>query len=376
MHKGMPVRVGLIGANPEYGWGSAVHRRLAQLLPDFTLQAVCTTREESAQNAAQIFGAPLWFTNAVEATRHPEIDLIAICVKAPHHYAIARSALEAGKHIYCEWPLAITVEQAEELAALADATEVKAMIGLHLRGSPAMLKAKQLIAEGYVGKIYNITLQARLFGPIMRAMALRSTGTTLLSIYGGHLLDALDHFWGGISDIRMNAAIHLPPCDETGSPIERDAFDHIQFQGRLQNGALFNLDLSGVAATDLGCRWRIDGDQGSLLLTTRDPSIPAMEALSLSGLQKDGLFRDIPVDDRFECPYVPVQPDRYPAYPGSSASREALSSIGNLYGQMADAIHNNTTVSPDFHRAVQIQRLISSLERSDEKIIMSGVPKS
>ncbi len=362
MRERNPTRVGLIGANPDYGWGSAVHRRLIQLLPDFTLEAVCTTREESAQKAAKIYGAPRWFTNALEAARHPDIDLVAICVKAPHHYDIAKAALEAGKHVYCEWPLAFTVEQAEELAELAADKQVKAMIGLHLRGAPALLQAQRMIAEGQIGRVFSVTLQARLFGPALRAMALRSSGTTLLSIYGGHLLDALDHYWGGIADIRMNAAIHLPGVDESGSAIDRDAFDHIQFHGRLENQALFNLDISGVAASDLGCRWRIDGDEGSLLLTTRDPGMPAMEALSLSALQPDGSFQNVPIDSRFECSLIPLSPDRYPAYPGSNASREALSAIGNLYTRLAVAIDQNGAVSPDFHRAVHIQRLIASLE--------------
>lgn len=376
MKKNIPLRVGLIGANPDYGWGSAVHRRIIKLLPAFTLESVCTTREESARSAATIFGARRWYTNAFEATQDPEIDLIAICIKAPHHYDTARSALEAGKHIYCEWPLAFTVEQAEELVALAETRNVKAMIGLHLRGSPAMLQARQLVADGYVGKVFNVSLQARLFGPIMRAMALRSSGTTLLSIYGGHLLDALDHFWGGIADIRMNAAMHLPPFDETGAPIDRDAFDHIQFSGKLNSGALFNLNVSGVAAADLGCQWRIDGDQGSLLLATRDPSIPAMESLSLHSVQPDGTLTDIPIDARFECDGIPLQPDRYPAYPGSSASREALSAIGNLYTQLAASIHSDSQPIPDFRRALIIQQLISSLESSANQASFSGFAKS
>ena len=116
---GHDIRVGLVGANPEYGWGSGVHRRVLERLPGFSLQGVCTTREQSARAASTAFGAPLWFTDGAALAAHPEIDLVAICVKAPHHYAVARAALEAGKHVYCEWPLTTTLEQSEELARLA-----------------------------------------------------------------------------------------------------------------------------------------------------------------------------------------------------------------------------------------------------------------
>lgn len=358
------IRVAIIGANPDYGWGSAVHRRVIQALPDFTLHAICTTREESARQAAASFDAPLWFTDAFEVTRHPDIDLVAICVKAPHHYAIARAALRARKHVYCEWPLAFTVAQAEELPALAQAQGVRAMIGLHLRGSPAMRTAAQYITDGYVGNIFSISLQARLFGPVMRAMALRAGGTTLLSIYGGHLLDAMDHYGGGITDIRMNGAVHLPPVDETGAAIARDAFDHLQFHGRLANGALFMMDMSGVSMTGMGCMWRIDGDEGSLILSTRDPSLPAIESLVLRGARHGGAFEELAISGDFDCPAIPALPDRYAAYPGSFASREALSAIGNLYTELGSAIRSGGVVAPDFQRAAHIQTWLAPLEAS------------
>lgn len=358
----MVIRVGMVGANPDYGWGSGVHRRVIDYLPDFTLHGVCTTRAESARRAADLFGAPLWFTDHTDMMRHPDIDLVAICVKAPHHYVIAHAALSAGKHVYCEWPLAFSVEQAQELATLAEQRGVKAMIGLHLRGSPAIRQATQLIANGYVGTVYGVTLHARMFGPVMRAMALRAGGTTLLSIYGGHLLDALDHIGGGITEIAMHGAIHLPPVDENGEPIARDAFDHLQFHGTLQGGALFNVDLAGVSMSGMGCGWRIDGSEGALLLSTRDATLPAIESLVLHGARHGGAFDPIAIAPSFECAAIPATPDRYPAYPGLSASREAISSIGNLYTELGEAIRTDTPVTPDFRRAVDIQTLVAELD--------------
>lgn len=356
------IRVGIVGASPGYGWGSGVHRRVIERLPDFTLHGLCTTREESAREAAAIFGVPLWFTSPAALSAHPDIDLVAICVKAPHHYTIAKAALAAGKHVYCEWPLATSVEQAEELAALADERGVKAMIGLHMRGAPAMRQAAQLIAEGFLGDMYSVTLNARLFGPIMRAMATRAGGTTLLSIYGGHLLDALDHYFGGITEIATRGAIHLPPVDETGASIDRDAFDHLQFHGRLANGSLFNVDLAGVSLEGVGCDWRIDGRDGVLMASNRDSALPAIESLVLQGASRGGTLSPIANDPRFDCAVIPPQPDRYAAYPNSAASREALVAIGTLYTELGKAIRSDGPVSPDFRRAVKIQRM---LDRAD-----------
>ena len=358
----MVIRVGIVGANPAYGWGSGVHRRVIERLPEFTLQGVCTTREESAREAAERFGASLWFTDHEALTQHPDIDLVAICVKAPHHHAIAKAALNAGKHVYCEWPLATTVEEAQELAALAEAKGVKAMIGLHLRGSPVMRQAARLVADGYVGKLYGVTLHARIFGPVMRAMATRAGGTTLLSIYGGHLIDALDHHFGPIEEMTMRSAIHLPPVDERGAAVERDAYDHLLFQGNLRDGALFQVDLAGVSMSGMGCSWRIDGSDGALLLSTRDPGLPAVESLLLQGARGGGPFEPIAVAPELECAAIPAEPDRYSAYPGNFASREALSSIGNLYTQLGEAIRSGGPVDPDFRRAADIQRRLADLD--------------
>lgn len=357
-----PIRVGIVGANPHYGWGSAVHRRVIELLPELTLSAVCTTRQESAEQAAHEFGAQHWFTDSSALVRHPDVDLLAICVKAPFHYAIAREALLAGKHVYCEWPLAFTTAQAEELASLARQGAAKAMIGLHLRGAAALRQACAMIADGAIGKVHNVSLQARLFGPVMGAMATRTGGTTLLSIYGGHLLDALDHMFGPIAGITARAAIHLPPRDETGAPILRDAADHLVFQGELAGGALFNVNLLGSVMTDLGACWRIDGSEGTLRLATRDPALPAIEALTLSLARPGQDFTPLPSAHRFECAAVPPTPDRYRAYPGSDASREALCAIGTLYSELAHAIRNDLPVVPDFARAVEIQKLLDRLD--------------
>ncbi|WP_176594402.1 Gfo/Idh/MocA family protein [Sphingobium sp. EM0848] len=358
----MVIRVAMVGANPDYGWGSGVHRRVIQQLPDFTLQGVCTTREDSARRAAEQFGAPLWFTDHRALAAHADIDLVAICVKAPHHHAIAHAALSAGKHVYCEWPLATSVAQAEELATLAERQGVKAMIGLHLHGSPALRQAARLMEEGYVGRLYGVSVHARMFGPIMRAMATRAGGTTLLSIYGGHLIDAIDHVGGGIAECGMRSAIHLPAVDETGAAVERDAFDHLQVHGTLRGGALFNLDLAGVSLSGMGCTWRIEGSEGALQLSTRDATLPAIESLVLHGARHGGPFEPIAIAPEFDCAVIPAEPDRYSAYPGSFASREALSSIGNLYAELGMAIRADTPVTPDFHRAVAIQRMLARLD--------------
>ena len=361
------LRVGIVGANPAIGWGSGVHARAIGMLPGFTLEGVCTTRAESASEAKRRFGAAHAFTDAAALAHHPEIDIVAICVKAPHHHAIAREALIAGKHVYCEWPLALTVAQAEELAAMAAARGRKAMIGLHMRGAAAMRTMAGLIADGFVGEVRSVNLHARLFGPLMRPMAQRAGGTTLLSIYGGHLLDAIDHYFGGVAAIAARQAIHLPAIDEAGQALARDAADHLLLSGALHGGALFSVDLGGFTPGGFGTRWRIDGSAGSLILSTPDPSLAAIESLAIEGARAGEAWQPIASAARHDNAAVPPTPDRYSAYPGSDASRAALVAIANLYGALGDAIRHDRAVEPDFARAAAVQTMLAAIDEDAER---------
>lgn len=341
-----------------------MHRRVIDYLPDFELTAVCTTRQDIAEKAANLFGARHAFTDPTQLAAHPDVDLVAVCVLAPHHYAIARSALLAGKHVYCEWPLAITLEQAEELAQIAADRGVKAMIGLHLNGAPALRHAASLVQDGFIGTMQDINLHVRVPGSITQTMATRAHGTHLLSIYGGHLLGAISSHFAPIVDWTARSAIHLPPIDETGTPCTRDAPDHILIHGKLANGALFSLDLGSMSFAGMESHWRIGGSGGTLRLDSTAPDMPAMEALTLSGAQLGQPVQPLPLPEALDCTAIPRTPLRYSAYPGVDASRDALVSIGNLYEDLARAIRDGTQPFPDFAHGVAIQRLAAEIDQT------------
>ena len=146
------IRVGIIGANPGRGWALTSHLPALQVLPGFEVTAVATTRQESADETAKAFGIPHAFGDATELLSHPDVDVVSVCVKVPHHYEYVRAAIEAGKHVYCEWPLGANSEQASELAALAAARGVRHVVGLQGRKSPLVNFVRDLVAEGYVGR--------------------------------------------------------------------------------------------------------------------------------------------------------------------------------------------------------------------------------
>src|SRR5947199_8274135 len=147
------VRLGLIGASVKGTWSSRSHLPALQASADIELTAVCTTRADSAEAARQAYGARLAFDDWRKMVASPEIDAVAVVVRVPSHYEPMKAALEAGKHVYCEWPLGRTTAEAVELAALAEKNGLVTAVGLQARVNPALMYLKEQIETGFVGQV-------------------------------------------------------------------------------------------------------------------------------------------------------------------------------------------------------------------------------
>src|SRR5881392_2866533 len=128
------IRVGIIGANPDRGWAAQAHiPALKSLSDDFEITALATSRGESADAASELFQVPVAFDNHQDLVDSTKVDVVVITVKVPYHLELATAALDAGKAVYCEWPLGNGLREAETLAALAKKQGVLAVAGLQAR---------------------------------------------------------------------------------------------------------------------------------------------------------------------------------------------------------------------------------------------------
>src|SRR5438046_10264178 len=127
---------------------------------DFEITALSTSRRESADAAGKLFGVPLAFDNHHDLVNSDAVDVVAVTVKVPYHFALATAALEAGKAVYCEWPLGNGLHEAETLAALAKNRGVFAVVGLQARSAPPVAYVRDLVRQGYVGEVLSTTLIA------------------------------------------------------------------------------------------------------------------------------------------------------------------------------------------------------------------------
>lgn len=138
-------KVGIVGLQPGRSWAARGHVPALRALPEsYEIAGVANTNLESSQAAAAAMGLPKAYANVAEMVSAPEIDIVTVTVKVAHHLEIVKAAIEAGKHVYCEWPLGYGLAEAEELAAVARAKGLLGVIGTQARVAPEIEHLKQL----------------------------------------------------------------------------------------------------------------------------------------------------------------------------------------------------------------------------------------
>ena len=155
------IRVGIVGATVTAGgsgWGANAHVPALHALPDYELKAVCTAHAETAEASKAAFGAELAFHNFEAMVSHPDIDLVVVAVRVPGHYDLVMQALEAGKAVFCEWPLGATVAEAEKMAKLAADGSLRTAVGLQARSDPTLMYARELVQQGHIGEVLSANL--------------------------------------------------------------------------------------------------------------------------------------------------------------------------------------------------------------------------
>ncbi len=111
------IRVGIVGADASgQGWAPLSHLPALKLLPEYEIAAVCTAHADTAAAAAAKYGVARAFHDYNTMVREPDIDMVSVVVKVPAHHGAVMAALDARKHVYCEWPLGANLAEAEAMA--------------------------------------------------------------------------------------------------------------------------------------------------------------------------------------------------------------------------------------------------------------------
>ncbi len=132
------------------------HIPALQALEGFEVVAVSSRKQETADKTAAEFGIPHAFADEQALIEHPDVDLVAVVAPAPEHARLAKAVIAAGKDVYSEWPLTTSTAESKELLALAEAKGVRHIVGLQRRMGPSARYTRDLVAQGYVGKLRGV----------------------------------------------------------------------------------------------------------------------------------------------------------------------------------------------------------------------------
>ncbi|MBV9198929.1 MAG: Gfo/Idh/MocA family oxidoreductase [Alphaproteobacteria bacterium] len=354
------MRVGIVGANPSRGFASIAHIPALQALSDFEIRAVCTTRQDSAHAAATHYGAPLAFCDAEKLVQHPEVDLVTVSVKVPDHYLPVMAAIEAGKHVYCEWPLGRNTDEAVRMRDAAKRKGIRHAVGLQGQVSPAINYTKDLIADGYVGRVLSATMIgcAPNWGPtIDRAyQADFVNGANLMTITGGHQIDALCYCLGEFRELSAFVVSQRDriPLEETGELIAKTVPDQLVASGIVGEGAVVSFQIRGGMNRGTAFLFEIHGEEGDLQLLTTSRASMQRQELNVKGARGDEKeLADLPI------------PGKYRWVPGGVAP-DSRYNVAQLYARLAESIRDGKPVSPGFDAAVRRHRLLDVIVRASE----------
>ena len=356
------IRVGLIGANVARGWGGNIHGPVFTTLPETELVAVCTSRPETAQAAAQKFNARHAFTDYKEMVKLDEIDLVSVSVRVDMHHPMVMAALEAGKPVISEWPLAVDSQQAQEMYDQATQRDLFHSVVLQARYTPAVMYLHDLIAQGYIGQplVVNMTYfrDSSLVQKTANSMYLlkKGGGGSALAIATGHSVDALLHCFGELDSLCSDVATLIKETTlvDTGERVQVETPDNVAFVGRFKNGAISTVQVSWTADPPIGWHVYAYGTEGCVTLTREKHDAD----IHFVGIQIHGSRGGQPLQP------LPI-PDQYNWTP-EFAPGTGQFGVAQLVRRALRDFPDDKQMRPNFKDAVRLHRLLEAIVKSSE----------
>jgi predicted dehydrogenase len=359
------IRVGIVGATVTpggSGWGANAHVPAIKALPGYDLFAVCTQHAETAQASRDAFGAEIGFDNFATMVAEPGVDLAVVVVRVPGHYDLVMQALQAGKAVYCEWPLGRNAAEAERMATLAAERSLRTIVGLQARSDPSVRYARELIEQGFVGEVLNVSQRSvsqavteRGNGRIWQGD--RRNGANTLTIAGGHAIDALCYLVGEFATVSASLATKVTQWHntDTGETMTVDSPDWIAVNGRTVGGAEVSFLTATVPFNPSGNRLEIYGTEGTLVISGGSLNLGPNKLEGARG--RDALaVMEPPARLVLAPPDVPNGPPR---------------NVAAVYARYAA---EGESFQPDFAHAVKRHKLIEAIEQSSAESRTVEVP--
>jgi len=356
------LKVGIVGLQPGRSWAARAHIPALNALSDrFEIAGIANSSLASAERAVSEMGVGRAFASVADLVASPEIDIVSVTVKVAHHLDIVRVAVEADKHVYCEWPLGNGLAEAEALAALARAKGVLAVVGTQAVVAPEIVHLKRMIADGDLGDILSTTVVARGggWGGIVANKTTdaylldKAGGATMLTIPVGHMLAALTDILGPLATVSSVLATRRPLARVVGTDeqLPVDAPDQVLVSGLLANGAPVSIHYRGGMPRDgNGMMWEINGTKGDVRILAPFGHVQLVQLRLEAALGEDATFTQI----------------KPPEELANLSDNPAVGNVARVYARIANDLRDGTRTAPTFDDAVAIHHLLTAIERSAE----------
>lgn len=360
----MPIKtgkigVGIIGVHPHRGWAMIAHLPALQKAADFEVVALTNSNLTVAKEAALKFNVPYAFQRHEDLLACPDVDLVVVTVKVPYHFELVRDVIQAGKSVYCEWPLGNGLEEAAELEQLAQKHKVHAVIGLQSRTTPEVNFARDLIGNGYVGEVLSVSLigSGMIGGAVINeqfAYTLNpKNGAGMLNIAFAHAIDAVSYMLGSeLSEVMatLDSRRKKAQVIETGAIVPMETPDQIVVSGKMKSGSVISVHFRGGVSRGSNFRLEINGTQGDLIITS-SLGYPGLGETKIQGAQgEDAAVQDLKLPQDGEMADVDI---------GIMAM-----TVFNNYALLAADLKYGTKTAPTFADALILHRLIDAVEQS------------
>ncbi|WP_225635010.1 Gfo/Idh/MocA family protein [Streptomyces solaniscabiei] len=372
------VGYAFMGAAHSQGWRTAGRAFDLPLRP--VLAAIAGRDAHAVRAAADKHGWAAAETDWRALLARDDVQLVDICTPGDSHAEIAIAALDAGKHVLCEKPLANSVAEAEAMVRAAEAARARgqvAMVGFNYRRVPALTLARRLIADGRLGTLRHVRvtyLQDWLVDPdfpLTWRLEREHAGSGALGDLGAHIVDLAQYLAGehlvGVSAQMETFVKQRPRLDAASAGpaafggVRRGAVtvdDAAVFTGRLSSGALATFEASRMASGRKNAlRLEINGKFGSLAF-----DLERLNELSFHDHREPAAtagFRRILVTEA-EHPYLEGW---WP--PGHTLGYEHT--FTHQARDLVEAIASGSAPTPSFADGLQVQRVLAAVEESAQK---------
>ena len=371
MTRPAPLRVGVLGAG---AWARFAHLPGWRRDPRVELVAVADPVPERARETADAFAIPHAYADHEALLARDDLDVVDVCTPSATHFALTMAALEAGRHVLCEKPVAYDYRDTRRAAAFARARGLRTKLGFTFRYAPAMRYMKALIDQGFVGTPFIFNGYEQNSQWLDPATPLRQVDHTAdqsvihvssLEGYGAPIMDLAHHFMGSRFTSVAGLMKNFVPermVRATGEMMRMNIDDGDIFVGEFASGAIGSIQTSFVTVGNYpGLEARVYGSEGALICRLVEENGVAE---SLRAATKDAVeFRELEI------------PAAY--YPPGGTRTESWRSL--FYANLIRSFVDEVTGAVDgnegnFDDGADVQELINAVERACRRRVWVSLP--